>query len=489
MKKGWMLAVALSGALLVAGGVVADGGAAIVALGRSAAPFPWSLRWSLHWSVANADEAKAASGVAGAKSTDDAKPETAKEGAKKEAPAKEGEAGKAAAEEKEAGAKKEKKKEKEAGGDKPAGGAKAEGAVKAEGAAKEPPAAIPADAKAAAADAPVEVKLGGAVEKKDGVAAEKDKAKATAKKEPAADKKKKDVGPPMFRLRDGTRLAGTPSLQDIHVATAYGKLTVPVPEVVRVRFAAAEDTQTATKVAAEVQALGSEEFDRREEAMTALRQIGAPALDALKKAAESEDEEVKSRAEKLLSELEESLDEAEGEEAILGPIAGDEDEVVTVKFTVRGKIEERTFSLATRYGALSLSRDAIVSVVFQETANTKVPFSIPGTTFAGDNKWVDTKLAFASGEQVRITAQGQINMEQFGQATGPEGTTNVSGQFESFPGGALVGRIGDKGKPFLIGSDYDGAANGAGSLFLGVALKNGQVSGGYQVEVEKEGES
>jgi len=465
MKKGWMLAVALSGALLVAGGVVTDGGAA------------------------SADEAKAASGVAGAKSTDDAKPETAKEGAKKEAPAKEGEAGKAAAEEKEAGAKKEKKKEKEAGGDKPAGGAKAEGAVKAEGAAKEPPAAIPADAKAAAADAPVEVKLGGAVEKKDGVAAEKDKAKATAKKEPAADKKKKDVGPPMFRLRDGTRLAGTPSLQDIHVATAYGKLTVPVPEVVRVRFAAAEDTQTATKVAAEVQALGSEEFDRREEAMTALRQIGAPALDALKKAAESEDEEVKSRAEKLLSELEESLDEAEGEEAILGPIAGDEDEVVTVKFTVRGKIEERTFSLATRYGALSLSRDAIVSVVFQETANTKVPFSIPGTTFAGDNKWVDTKLAFASGEQVRITAQGQINMEQFGQATGPEGTTNVSGQFESFPGGALVGRIGDKGKPFLIGSDYDGAANGAGSLFLGVALKNGQVSGGYQVEVEKEGES
>ena len=459
MKKGWMLAVALSGALLVAGGVVTDGGAA------------------------SADEAKAASGVAGAKSTDDAKPETAKEGAKKEAPAKEGEAGKAAAEEKDAGAKKEKKKEKEAGGDKPAGGAKAEGA------AKEPAAAIPADAKAAAADAPVEVKLGGAVEKKDGVAAEKDKAKATAKKEPAADKKKKDVGPPMFRLRDGTRLAGTPSLQDIHVATAYGKLTVPVPEVVRVRFAAAEDTQTATKVAAEVQALGSEEFDRREEAMTALRQIGAPALDALKKAAESEDEEVKSRAEKLLSELEESLDEAEGEEAILGPIAGDEDEVVTVKFTVRGKIEERTFSLATRYGALSLSRDAIVSVVFQETANTKVPFSIPGTTFAGDNKWVDTKLAFASGEQVRITAQGQINMEQFGQATGPEGTTNVSGQFESFPGGALVGRIGDKGKPFLIGSDYDGAANGAGSLFLGVALKNGQVSGGYQVEVEKEGES
>jgi len=339
----------------------------------------------------------------------------------------------------------------------------------------EKPAEKPKDADA------VEVKL-------ESASGEKSDAQKKESKEAKAAAKKKDPEPPMFRLRDGTRLAGTPELKALNIVTAYGKLTVPIAEVVRVRFAAARDTGIAGRVAELVRELSSEEFDKREEAMTALRDIGVPALEALRKAAESEDEEVKSRAEKLVSEIEELVDDSDSEESQLGSIAGDEDEVVALKFTLRGRVEEQTFALTTRYGALSLSRNDIVSVVFQEGSTTKLTFQVPGTTFAAANKWVDTKITLTQGERLRITASGQLNLENYGQTTGPEGTTNVSGnQLETHPTGSLVGKIGN-GKAFLIGAEYEGSANGSGNLQLGVSLQQGQVNGQYQVEVEKENE-
>lgn len=323
----------------------------------------------------------------------------------------------------------------------------------------------------------VEVKLDGPGDDKD----------ASKKKETKdVQKKKKEPVPPMFRLRDGTRLAGTPELKSVSVATAYGTLLVPIEEVVRVRFATVEDTSMAGRVAELVKELSSEEFDKREEAMAGLRDIGVPALEALKKAAESEDEEVKSRAEKLLGEIEELVDDADSEESQLGALAGVEDEVVAVKFTLRGRVEEAKFALATRYGALTLNRDDIVSIVFQEESVTRTTFQVPGNTFAAANKWVDTKITLTQGERIHLTATGQVNLENYGQTTGPEGTTNVSGnQLETHPAGALVAKIGN-GKAFLVGAEYEGSANGSGNLQLGVSLQNGQATGQYTVELARE---
>src|SRR6185295_17276009 len=51
--------------------------------------------------------------------------------------------------------------------------------------------------------------------------------------------------------------------------------------------------------------LGSENFEEREKAATELRKAGAPALEALKKAAdESDDPEVRARAKRLVQEIE-----------------------------------------------------------------------------------------------------------------------------------------------------------------------------------------
>jgi len=313
---------------------------------------------------------------------------------------------------------------------------------------------------------------------------------AEAPEEPSTevDAEKKEPDPPMFRLRDGTRLAGIPDITFFNINTHYGKLVVPVSEVERVRFAAAQDRELASQIEANVRALGSEEFDRREEAMAALQEIGVAALDALRKALESDDEEVKSRAEKLVAELEEALDEEDEEtKPHLTPLGGNADEVVTVKFTVMGEIEEAVFSLQTRYGVLKLNREHILSIVFRESPFLKMTYPVPGDNFAADDKWMDTKLPLSKGQKLSIAASGQITLQNLNnESTGPEGASQHGNPLKDFATGALVGKIGDKGEPFLIGPKYEGTANAEGTLRLGVSLKKTKVSGQYEVEVTAE---
>jgi hypothetical protein len=307
------------------------------------------------------------------------------------------------------------------------------------------------------------------------------------KEKPKAKPKKAEPQAPMFHMRDGTRLAGYPEITQLNVETAYGKLVIPVTEVQRLRFATAKDTSQSEKVEALVRQLGSEEYDLREQAMEEIKKTGAAAIEALQKALESEDEEIRSRAEKLLGEIEEDADPAEDEDGQLAPLLGKEDEVVTQQFTVLGRVLEESFAVKTRYGNLTFRRQDIISVVFSEPLSTGKKFKVPGTSLAGGSKWFDTEVSIAKGSQFKVAASGSIHLDRFGLQCGPEGTTTGPGpQFESFALGALVGRVGDKGKAFLIGSSYEGKAPETGNLFLAIALRSGTASGEFEVELEVE---
>jgi len=69
--------------------------------------------------------------------------------------------------------------------------------------------------------------------------------------------------------------------------------------------AVAQEPNDDAKIKKAIQGLGAESFEEREKATSELRKIGAPALDALKKQAEeSTDPEVRSRAKRLVEEIE-----------------------------------------------------------------------------------------------------------------------------------------------------------------------------------------
>jgi|GEM_PF-1383747 len=297
--------------------------------------------------------------------------------------------------------------------------------------------------------------------------------------------------PPMFHMRDGTRLAGVPQAANIQIKTVYGLLTVPMSELVKIRFCSSLDSGLSEKIAKLIQQLGHEEFDLREDASEQLEAIGVPALKALDAAQKSEDEEIKARAEKLVARLDESIEEPDESDIHLVPLEGEEDEVETLEFTIKGKIEEKSFLVKTRYGSLDFNRSDILSIVFQEPLVTKLSFDVPGNTFAEKNKWFDSQADLAEGEEFKLRSSGIIILASLnGTKCGPDGTrsvnrTSTSSAFKSFPTGSLVGKIGKTGKPFLVGSDYSGVVEKKGRLFLGMALSAGVVQGKIKVVLEK----
>jgi hypothetical protein len=98
-----------------------------------------------------------------------------------------------------------------------------------------------------------------------------------------------------------------------------------------------------------------------------------------------------------------------------------------------------------------------------------------------DAGWVDSGFDVQAGEEVTITAYGQSitapqNFFGAGPVGGPDGQAVICPDFagappcamDGAPYGALVGKIGEDGEPFLIGSNYTFTATTSGDLYLAV---------------------
>ena len=307
--------------------------------------------------------------------------------------------------------------------------------------------------------------------------------KKLAQKTPEKGKKKR---PPVFHLHDGMRISGTPRVENLAIETAYGTLVIPREDLVRVRFAKEVDPELQKLIAIEIENLESEEFEIREQATSRLENFGAPALKKLRKAVESDDEEVKSRASKVVEYIEEELsltNDPEDEHTM--PLSGEDDEVVTVKFVIRGKISVKEFLVESKYGDFILQRKDVVSIVFQEFTPTELEFQVPGHHFAPSNNWYVSKVSVKKDTPIELMARGQIHLHNFGWSAGPDGTSNVRAkQYKNFPAAALIARIGNKGKPFLVGANFKGKANASGKLMFAIAFRGGSVSGNFTVKAQ-----
>ena len=140
--------------------------------------------------------------------------------------------------------------------------------------------------------------------------------------------------------------------------------------------------------------------------------------------------------------------------------------------------------VTTSYGELAVDRGAIISIVFQEYSPSEATFDVPGNYFAPQNKWFESKLAVSKDDQLDVVARGEIQLQNYGWTVGPEGSTDIGGNhFKDFPAASLVARIGDRGKPFLVGARHRGKANASGKLSFAIAFRGGQVSGAFNVRV------
>jgi len=84
--------------------------------------------------------------------------------------------------------------------------------------------------------------------------------------------------------------------------------------------------------------------------------------------------------------------------------------------------------------------------------------------------WQSTGIQLAKGDSFTIRAEGRWTYSPFAGANGPEGHRRyLSPAFYPLPnvgGGALVGRVGEAGRPFYVGRGMGGLAERTGLLYL-----------------------
>lgn len=108
-------------------------------------------------------------------------------------------------------------------------------------------------------------------------------------------------------------------------------------------------------------------------------------------------------------------------------------------------------------------------------------------------RWTDTGLDVAEGDEITFGATGRIFDDLGGrpdQSFEPDGLADTEGRhsgdpYRPFNHAVLVGRIGEDGVPFSIGSSLDLTAEEEGRLFLGINDSALEDNGGtYEVDIE-----
>jgi hypothetical protein len=139
-------------------------------------------------------------------------------------------------------------------------------------------------------------------------------------------------------LRDGSLIRGVLNLKSFDVETIYGKLSVPLTDVIRIRMGRNAAPNLKAQIERLIAKLGDNSFQVREQAQADLAKMGAQAFNELQAALQSSDAEIVTRAKILLEGL--------SAEQPADPL---KDEMETKSFAITGDI---------KFAALSVARHA-----------------------------------------------------------------------------------------------------------------------------------
>ncbi len=304
--------------------------------------------------------------------------------------------------------------------------------------------------------------------------------------------------------------------ETIDIDTLYGKLTVPLGDIRRIEFGMHVPAGMDTKVEAAIKKLASGEFKEREAAVRELTSLGAYAYVALLKASKSPEPEVSRRAADVVARI---AAQVPAKELRLG----EEDRVVTGKFTIVGKIVTPSIKARTEYfgdAQLTLPQLRQLRTLF---AAKDAELSIDAAKYANLNEWLETNVRVDSTATLSIAATGQVDLcpqmpgtivcgpQGYGPGGGP--VMNAAGGFGGPAGGGpggigvaqagggkkkavamaagrnhsglLLGKIGENGDVFVIGTRFEGALEVEGKLYLHInpSQYDRSASGAYEVRI------
>jgi len=332
------------------------------------------------------------------------------------------------------------------------------------------------------------------------IIAPKDPATKDGKKEDEKKAEEEEEAPPrppaepvdpevvQLHLLDGSIITGKLSVKEILVDTQFGKLTIPVTNIVSFRPGLDSFPELSKQINDLMTNLASADYNEREAAQKELVRMGPPIRKLLEAKQQSDDDAERGRRIKVILE---GFEEGGMEEEGATPELIQLDTIVTSDFTVVGTIVQKKFGVSSKFGQLTVNLGD-VRIAQRDTGakeDIRKSIAVDGSAIA-QRSFKNTKIRVEVGDRVTITAEGTITMTPWGSnaMSTPEGSPNYGWYMgNEIAAGALVAKISDSGPIFKVGSKNTFVAKKSGTLMLAIGMNasyaNQAFPGKYDVKV------
>lgn len=285
-----------------------------------------------------------------------------------------------------------------------------------------------------------------------------------------------------IRLDDGSSVRMMLLVPAVEIETKYGRLVVPVADIRKIEFGLHVPAESQIAIDRSVKRLASPSHKERTTASADLLTHGHFAAPALRVASRAPDQETSTRAIEVLRLIGERVS------ADLVNLR-DVDVIHTQDYPIHGKILATTLKATSpHFGEVALSLSGMRSVTMRHHGG-RHEVTIDATKHGQNlNDWMDAGVIVDTDHRLSIQAEGQVDLWPQGPGqyvSAPKGY-NTAGLGGEFMAGALIGRIGENGKRFLIAERFDAALKEEGRLYLLIVPSpwRNASSGGYKVRIQ-----
>jgi len=290
--------------------------------------------------------------------------------------------------------------------------------------------------------------------------------------------------PAEFRFADGSVVRMMLITDSIEVRTRYGSLVVPVQDVRRIEFGMHIPEVVRQRIDQSIRQLGSEAFKQREDASKDLIQAGHWAYAPLQKAAQSSDRELSTRAGAILKKLSETI----APESLKFK---EEDTIHTLDFPIIGTVTNSVLKASSALFGEQQFKIGDIRTLLIHGGRGDSEIALDAARIGSTAEpWHDTGLTVDRHLRLNITAEGDCDLwpQTPGQYVAHPRGYNTPGKGGTYLAGALIGRIGESGRTFIVGDRYEGTPGEEGKLYLSIVGSpwNNASSGTYRVKIRTE---
>jgi len=283
----------------------------------------------------------------------------------------------------------------------------------------------------------------------------------------------------IMHFHNGTSMRLVPLDKQLEIVTRYGKLLVPTSDIRRIEFGLHTPDDMARQVDEAMKDLESTDFQTRETAGKRLVALGRYAYPTLVKASKGSNLETTRRVQDLLKDMRKKYPAYQLK-------IRTEDTLYTGDFAIVGTLSSPSLKVKSeQFGEATVKLSDLRSAATSKGATEEIEVVVDASKYGINNQWLETEFNVEGEVRLKISASGMVDIFPQGggqYVCGPEGSDQLGQRGAHMPG-QLLGRIGESGQPFLIGSNYEGTPQQEGKLYLHIWPFRQGPTGSYTVKI------